>query len=101
MEVLIFAALMIVFLLAGCTISLCRSKATQELLSAAVTASAAYGPAHPPALPTLHPAPQEELPQPPLPLTEPPPPPYHIAILLPQQLSAEEVPPPSYEKAVS
>ncbi|XP_046681636.1 uncharacterized protein LOC124368385 isoform X2 [Homalodisca vitripennis] len=99
LEVLIFAALMIVFLLAGCTISLCRSKATRDLLSAAVTASAAYGPA-PPTL-TVVPPPPEEPPQAPPPLTEPPPPPYHIAILLPQQISAEEVPPPSYDKAVS
>ncbi|XP_054290304.1 uncharacterized protein LOC129005438 [Macrosteles quadrilineatus] len=96
LEVLIFAALMIVFLLAGCTISLCRSKATRDLLSAAVTASAAYGPA-PPTLQVIHPAP----PPPAQPLTEPPPPPYHIAILLPQQPNAEEMPPPSYDKAVS
>lgn len=97
---LIFAALMTVFLLAGCTISLCRSKATRDLLSAAVSASAAYGPAQPPTLPLTHSV-TEEPPPPPPPLVEPPPPPYHIAVLLPQKIRAEEVPPPSYDKAVS
>uniref|UniRef100_A0A1B6CB06 Uncharacterized protein n=2 Tax=Clastoptera arizonana TaxID=38151 RepID=A0A1B6CB06_9HEMI len=103
LEILVFSTLMIVFLLAACSVSLCRSKATRDLLSAAVTVSN-QTPAHPPPIPTLQiiqttniDGTSQQVP----PHIEPPPPPYHIAILLPQQINQEEVPPPSYDKAVS
>ena len=129
MEVLVFCTLLVVFLLAGCTVSLCRSKATRDLITAAVTSSSQA-----PHSTTSHQgqiqaheletassedigldqssaiilAPTSGPPQAPLPAPEPPPPPYHIAILLPQQnrnldtvQGNDESPPPSYDKAVS
>ncbi|KAJ9578601.1 hypothetical protein L9F63_005178 [Diploptera punctata] len=125
LEVLVFCTLLVVFLLAGCTVSLCRSKATRDLITAAVTSSS-----QPPHSTTSHQgqmqahdletassedmgldqssAPPTGPSQAPLPAPEPPPPPYHIAILLPQQNrnldpvhGNDESPPPSYDKAVS
>jgi len=129
LEVLVFCTLLVVFLLAGYTVSLCRSKATRDLITAAVTSSSQA-----PHSTTSHQGQTEghEMettfiediglgqivdqsstvilaapsgsPQAP----EPPPPPYHIAILLPQQTRSSETqqehdesPPPSYDKAVS
>ena len=105
--------------------SLCRSKATRDLITAAVTSSSQA-----PHSTTSHQAheletassedigldpssaiilaPTSGTPQASLPAPEPPPPPYHIAILLPQQNphsdtvpGNDESPPPSYDKAVS
>ncbi|KAK7870740.1 hypothetical protein R5R35_009891 [Gryllus longicercus] len=110
LEVLVFCALLIVFLLAACTVSLCRSKATRDLLAAAVTSQAPHstvssqqGQGH--STDQLEVVSTEDIglnqiinqpnplifspvagpPQSPVTAPEPPPPPYHIAILLPQQ----------------
>nr|CAD7444971.1 unnamed protein product [Timema bartmani] len=100
LEVLVFCSLLVVFLLAGCTVSLCRSKITRDLLSAAVTTSQP----HHSTLTIQTPA-QIMGPTPAPVVPEPPPPPYHIAVLLPHQNNAQQStddsPPPSYEKAVS
>ncbi|XP_069703782.1 uncharacterized protein [Periplaneta americana] len=110
LEVLVFCTLLIVFLLAGCTVSLCRSKATRDLITAAVTSSSQaphsatsqQGQTQSHELETASSediglgqmvdqsstiilAPTSGPPQAQLPAPEPPPPPYHIAILLPQQ----------------
>nr|CAD7409741.1 unnamed protein product [Timema cristinae] len=100
LEVLVFCSLLVVFLLAGCTVSLCRSKITRDLLSAAVTTSQ---PHH--STLTMQ-TPAQIMGPTPAPLVpEPPPPPYHIAVLLPHQNNAQQStddsPPPSYEKAIS
>ncbi|XP_066995767.1 uncharacterized protein [Anabrus simplex] len=125
LEVLVFCALLVVFLLAGCTVSLCRSKATRDLLAAAVTSSQVSNPTtiqqgqsqnedigmnqvinqpNPLLFSPVAGPPQSPVQAPP----EPPPPPYHIAILLPQQtahtatmLGNDESPPPSYDKVVT
>nr|CAD7427721.1 unnamed protein product [Timema monikensis] len=100
LEVLVFCSLLVVFLLAGCTVSLCRSKITRDLLSAAVTTSQP----HHSTLTMQTPA-QIMGPTPAPVVPEPPPPPYHIAVLLPHQNNAQQStddsPPPSYEKAIS
>ncbi|PSN52201.1 hypothetical protein C0J52_06106 [Blattella germanica] len=129
LEVLVFCTLLVVFLLAGCSVSVCRSKATRDLITAAVT-STSQAPhsttSHQPhelettssedlglqtiveSSTTIIIAPASGPPQPQIPVPEPPPPPYHIAILLPQQnrnsdpmQGNDESPPPSYEKAIS
>lgn len=106
LEVLLFSVMMSLLLLGACLVSLCRSKSTRDLLSVAVTASAAHVPTQAPqmipSLQVIHPTTVEETTtQIHPPHIEPPPPPYHIAILLPQQVNQEEVPPPPYDKAVS
>nr|CAD7201116.1 unnamed protein product [Timema douglasi] len=97
LEVLVFCSLLVVFLLAGCTVSLCRSKITRDLLSAAVTTSQP----HHSTLTIQTPA-QIMGPTPAPVVPEPPPPPYHIAVLLPHQNNAQQStddsPPPSYRE---
>ncbi|XP_063220816.1 uncharacterized protein LOC134530133 [Bacillus rossius redtenbacheri] len=85
LEVLVFCALLVALLLAGCTALLCRARTTPA-------------PVPPPAVPAPVPAPVLA-PVPPAPPPELPPPPYHVAVLLPAQ--PEDAPPPPYDKAVS
>ncbi|XP_077285547.1 uncharacterized protein LOC143910824 [Arctopsyche grandis] len=99
MELLVFCALMVVFLLCACTISLCRTgippmplltppipsqqDSNEDLALGTVLSVQVAQPAGPPS-------------------PEPPPPPYHIAVLLPQRDNTNsEAPPPTYEKAIS
>lgn len=129
LDIVIFFALMAVFLLLFCIFSMYRSKETRDRVAAAVTSSSQA-----PHSTTSHQGqaqvheteiassddtglgqitdhsstiilpPTSGSPQ----VSELPPPPYHIAILLPQQTqnsgtvqADEESPPPSYDKAVS
>lgn len=118
----------VVLLFAGCTLSLCRLKATCDFITAAVTSSQTPHPATSPQGQAqgheMETASSEDIglgqiadqssaiilapPSGPPQALEQPPPPYHIAILLPQQTvnsetmqGHDESPPPSYDKAVS
>lgn len=127
MEVVVLCALLVVFLLGSCTISLCRARTVPPMPIIAVP------PVTPPtqsqvmiyfawyinwndnsilrwwfqqdsnedlALGTILSLQVAQPTGPPSP--EPPPPPYHIAVLLPQRNSVNsEAPPPTYEKAIS
>ncbi|XP_046995938.1 uncharacterized protein LOC124608348 [Schistocerca americana] len=130
LEVLVFCSLLVVFLLAGCTVSLCRSRVTRELLSAAVASSAVHVQSAQAVATSSSATPVHQTRERPVETTsvtvqqevaerqvvalpssntvqvpEPPPPPYHVAVLLPVQQRphppGDESPPPSYEKAVS
>lgn len=129
LDIIIFFAMMAVFLLLFCIFSLYRSKETRDRVAAAVTSSSQaqqsttshqgqaqvheteiassedtglgqiIDQASTVILPPTSGSPQ---------VSELPPPPYHIAILLPQQTqnsgivqADDDSPPPSYDKAVS
>lgn len=88
LEVLVTCTVLVVllYLVAGCTLSICRTKWSREEV---VTT---------PELPRLEIL-QTPIVDTPPPITDldAPPPPYHIAVCLPHSIT----PPPSYEKAVS
>ncbi|KDR13835.1 hypothetical protein L798_12014 [Zootermopsis nevadensis] len=129
LELPILGTLLVVFLFAGCTLTLCRLKAKCNFITAAVTSSSQTP--HSTTSPQgqaqgheMETASNEDIvlgqivdqtsaiilspPSGPTQAPEQPPPPYHIAILLPQQTGRSETtqghdesPPPSYDKAIS
>ncbi|XP_014282152.1 uncharacterized protein [Halyomorpha halys] len=89
LEVLVTCTVLVVllYLVAGCTLSICRTKSRAQLEE----------PPTPPPVARIEMLPPPVVGPPPLDL-EAPPPPYHIAVSLPHH---SITPPPSYEKAVS
>ncbi|XP_075218143.1 uncharacterized protein LOC142322936 [Lycorma delicatula] len=102
----IIYSLAFIVLVTFCAITMYRSMTRHNIFSssaATATVSSARVPPQPSIIAQVRVTSVEETPPPapPPPLIEPPPPPYDIAILLPQQIRQEDIPPPSYEKAVS